>query len=211
MVPLTETETVPPGTESSPSLPQIEGTQVRGIRGVVGEDRFEAGRHSGKRWKFRVFSSTTGRYKSKSFAVKPAGWKWAKEMMGRLAAGLERTGRLPLNGIIEDYLADLKRRGRSELHRNDVKLSLDQAVAAGVGDLRAPSVSFKVRAWLRTVTNVHKRTKGRPLSARSRNKKLVHLKGAVHFALENGMLNVDPLMGVRQEDVVVPEVLETEH
>lgn len=182
------------------------------------------GRKEGRRWLYRVRDPRAKRYVSAVFdsdSIKDEGRTipgcedgdtWAKDERARFTLGISSARPASLTVVGKAYLEELTRRGRCERHRADVGNVIAEAIAHGLDDLKDDDFKGRTRSWLTRASWVPHRqknrvsedgepipTKARALSARSRNKRLVILRGAVRFALGEGWLPVDILAGVKAE------------
>ncbi len=175
---------------------------ARGRRndGVSIKDQWKAkGRQEGKRWLARAWDSRVAKYTSKAFSDLDAANLWGKDMRAKTQLGLDGAGSCPLAEATVLYTADLRRLGRTEKHIRDVEVTLANALAHGVKDLRDDRVKDQVRAWLTKGVSTHPRTLGREISATTRNKRQAIIKGLVAFLLAEDRLVRDPLVGLRRE------------
>lgn len=162
-------------------------------------------------WLYRARDTKRGTYVNRTFHRDPkadfnrdrpgcaSGDKWATEEAAKLNLGLSSSGSLLLTDLAKDYADDLKARGRTQKHIDDVKRILMEAAASGVDDIKADDVKSKVRRWLTGSRSLHYRSKGRKLCPSTRNRRLTVIKSAVRFAVGQDFLLRDVLFGVRPE------------
>lgn len=87
------------------------------------------------------------------------------------------------------FIDDLKQRGRSPRYIEDVETAMKQLIAFGITDLKADNLADRVRAFVASVQCCQPRRMGAALAPRTKNKKLIHIKGLITFALNNERLH----------------------
>lgn len=169
--------------------------------GIIIKDRWENGLKTGKRYQFRVYDRYKDDYRSKRFDSLQQGNAWAEQQRAMFLLGQDRAGRVPLRMVGDACLEELQRLGRADDYIIGLRNTVEQAIAFGITDLNADNLKQKVRKWLLSLRDIHKnRGKNtRPISSRTRNKKLTELKRVVNFALENDYIHTDPLRGLKPE------------
>ena len=165
--------------------------------GIVVIDRWRKGPVPGKRWLFRVWDARTGSYTNGRFDDHAKGRSWAEEQLAKFTLNLDRAGRLYLTEISKVFVDDLKARGRSTRYVEDVETTMKQLIAFGITDLKADNLADRIRAFIASVRCCQPRRMGVALTPRTKNKKLIHIKALINFALDNERLHRDPLRGVK--------------
>jgi integrase len=180
-----------PGPETLPQRQRRRRLSlVRGRDGACFLDLRTRGRISEKRWLAKVWDRRLRQYRTKVHRTIEEAEAWAEEEMARFSLRLSSAGALALASLIGPYRLELERRSRSPKHCIEVTSVMQEAVDAGVSDLKADSLKDDVRRWLAGMRDV---------SASTRNKRLTILHGAVRFALGEGLVSVDPMAGLRGE------------
>ncbi|TVR10365.1 MAG: site-specific integrase [Planctomycetota bacterium] len=170
--------------------------------GIRIKDRWAKRKIGGKRYQVEVFDRHKGAYKAKRFDTRQQCKDWAEHQRARFLLGQDRAGRVPLSLVGEALLEDLSRMGRCPEYIIGVKKTIEQAMEFGITDLNSDALKQKVRKWLMSLRDIHKnrgRNNTRPITSRTRNKKLTEFKRVINFALENDYLHVDPLRGLKPE------------
>lgn len=165
--------------------------------GIVVIDRMVKGAVVGKRWLFRVWDARSGTYCSGRFDDHAEGRTWAEEQQAKFTLNLDRAGRLYLADISKAFVDDLIARGRSTRYVEDVQTTMKQLAEFGITDLKAENLADRIRAYLVAVKGCQPRRMGVALAPRTKNKKLIHIKALINFALNNERLHHNPIRGVK--------------
>ncbi len=165
--------------------------------GIAVIDRWKKGPVPGKRWLFRVWDARSGAYTNGRFDEHAVGRNWAEEQQAKFTLNLDRAGRLYLVDLSRAFVDDLKARGRSTRYVEDVETTMKQLMAFGITDLKSDNLADRVRTFLAAVTCCQPRRMGVALTPRTKNKKLIHIKALINFALDNERLHRDPIRGVK--------------
>jgi integrase len=168
-----------------------DGYRVRALRGA---------------WVAEVW---TGRgYRSRSFPGTRDGQRAAErygaDEAAKVRAGVAARARFPAATLVmaQDHVAELRLLGRSEKHTGEVERQLG-LLAQAVPDLGSRGAQAAVTAFL---ASPPKSDSGRaaPLSAATRNRWLVTVRGFCQWAIRHGRLVDDPTALVRQAQMDRP-------
>lgn len=121
---------------------------------------------------------------TKVFDSKAAAQAWAQDKRAKLHLRQDSAAQTPLDAITTEYLIDLNRRCRSQLHITTVKQTFETLRAAGMTDLNhqgAVAQLTEILAGLKTRT-------GTPASPKTRNNFLVRVHALVNFAVKRDYL-----------------------
>lgn len=139
--------------------------------------------------KWRAEVREHGRYRSRTFAVRPEATAWAKREAGAIAQGvalsLRAPGKIRTEEMVDQYLAGMRGRGTSATHLRLVGSTL-AAVAEFAPDLSAPTAGEAIERW----------RDGLACSPSSRNRKLVELRGLINWAIKRDYLARDPTRAI---------------
>jgi integrase/recombinase XerC len=177
----------------------------------TGEKREKGGRPAGSHsvgWRTRKRAGSwlglvripgENREESKSFDAQAKAREWARRRHADLLTGAGWAAKRvdgETESLSEDYLADLKARGRVESHRREVKRVLGM-LAKAVPNLQAAGAAVAVERWLNEATASNARA--------TRNRWLVTVRGLCRWAMRRRRLERDPTEML--ERASVPEYL----
>ena len=177
----------------------------------TGDKREKVGRPAGSRsvgWRTRKRDGSwlgivripgENREESRSHATQGEAKGWAQRRHADLLTGAGWAAKRvdgQTEQLAEDYLADLKARGRVDSHRREVGRVLDQ-MAKAVPNLQHATAAIDLERWLNEATKDNARA--------TRNRWLVTVRGLCRWAMRRRRLERDPTEML--EKASVPEYL----
>src|SRR6185436_9634937 len=120
--------------------------------------------------------------------------KAAEKVRAGVLVADPREAKRPFQGHVDDYLAELKRRGRDEMYRYIVKRHLENAAEAQGWDCLASISPRSVSGYLRKLSD-------EGLSAKTVNAHRADLAAFCGWAVRSGLMEADPCQQVPKSNV----------
>ena len=130
--------------------------------GISIEDKWAArGAQIGKRWLAKVRDTRLQRYKAKAFVELTTAKAWAKQMRARLELAEASAGTWPLEDVIAECVAYMRKEERSYAYVQAVERHGHMLAKVGVRDLTEEGFQAKVRLYLDMPTDERHRLRTR--------------------------------------------------
>jgi integrase len=139
-------------------------------RSASGWKVFKHAQDDGKPFLARAWDPNEHAYRYQRFDSVSAGQTWAKDEAARLRTGQSQAGRMPIEPLIDEWIAEVRLKGAVEAYVVEIERILKEAVAAGMTDLRHPRVLYHAQTFLTNARTVGKYRAGRALSPSTLNR-----------------------------------------
>jgi integrase len=136
------------------------------------------------RWLARVTDPKTQKRESQTFDSQTEAETWAEQQRARFLLSQETARKTPFEDLAKEYLEDLGRRCRSELHIKTVTQTIDGLKKGGLVDMGAPNAVAIVSKILAGLETRH----GSPASPKTRNNFLVRVHAIANYAVKRDYL-----------------------
>lgn len=141
--------------------------------------------YRGLSWLARVTDPNTGKRVAQTFATQTEAETWAEQHRARLLLKQTMVTKTSFETLATEYLEDLGRRCRSELHVKTVTQTIDALKKGGLVDMGAPEAVSIVSKILSKLETQH----GEPASPKTRNNFLVRVHAIANFATKRDYLD----------------------
>jgi len=156
-----------------------------------------------KRWMGRAFDPLAMKYRCHCFEEKAEAIAWAEKTRASFVLGQDSACKADLESVTARYLDDLKGRSNAQ-HYKEVSEILKEVIAAGITDLRDDLFMARIRRWIENRGVLEQNRQGQQgirrrkcltLSERTKNLYVGHVRKAVNYAVNNRIINLDPMRG----------------